>query len=99
MVQVPTPLPMKSDLEDPRLPNARHTHQVQAPPQPLLASRRRMQGTVAIALEEARLAVALVLRLLPGLAASPAWGRLQPGLFRLAWLYGRLNARVTGNLW
>jgi len=54
----------------------------------------RMRGTVTVALEEARLAAALASRLLPALAASPAWGRLQPGLFRLAWLYGRLNARV-----
>lgn len=54
-----------------------------------------MQGSVGIALEEAALVTALILRLLPHLTKSHAWGRLQPGVFRLAWLYGRLDARVS----
>jgi len=54
-----------------------------------------MRGSVTDALEEAPLAAALASRLLPALAASPAWGRLQPGLLRLAWLYGRIDARVS----
>lgn len=49
---------------------------------------------MGIALEEASLVLALISRLLPALGKSQAWGRLQPGIFRLAWLYGRLDARV-----
>lgn len=54
-----------------------------------------MQGAVNIALEEASLVLALISRLLLALTKTPAWGRLQPGIFRLAWLYGRLDARVS----
>ena len=53
-----------------------------------------VQGSLAIALEEAALAATLASRLLPALRGSQAWARLQPALFRLAWLYGRLNIRV-----
>jgi hypothetical protein len=54
----------------------------------------RMSGSVTIALEEAALVLALVSRLLKPLAATPAWGRLQASVFRLAWLFCRLDARV-----
>jgi hypothetical protein len=53
-----------------------------------------MSGAVTIALDEAALVLALVSRLLKPLAATPAWGRLQPAIFRLAWLFCRLDARV-----
>lgn len=53
-----------------------------------------MSGAVTIALDEAALVLALVSRLLKPLAATPAWGRLQPAVFRLAWLFCRLDARV-----